>query len=205
MSANVTAQADPTMAAIREILHESAPVAEEPKHKSVKVEAKPIKTTRAQEVVRLNATKSFKEIAPAKAKEKAAGRKPFKLSFQPSRKLIALMAVLAFVVFRPHWVFLCLIVALFLALGAFVLCGSDRVWGTLIRGLRHFSVRSPEKAQRLVKRMDEFALRWDGILDKLPDGLVDGLYLPDFQSLMELEDQHDAVVDARLSRLQAEG
>ena len=42
-------------------------------------------------------------------------------------------------------------------------------------------------------------------LDRFPDGMVDGLYLPDFQSIQVTDEQHDAVVDARLSRLHAEG
>lgn len=205
MSANVTADADPTMTAIREILHDSAPVADGPDPKAAKVQTKKIKVPKAQEEVRVNAAKSFKSASEAKPLENRSLFQAAKSSFQSNRKLIGLMAILALVFFRPHWVFLSVVLVLFLTLGAFVLLGADRVWGGAMRGLKYLGQRSPEKVQQWVKRLDKFALRWDAILDRFPEGAVDGLYLPDFQSLMEAEDQHDAVIDARLSRLQAEG
>ena len=54
-------------------------------------------------------------------------------------------------------------------------------------------------------RLDAFAMRWDGLLDYLPEGRVDALYLPDFQSLQVSEKQHQEVVGNRLSRMQASG
>jgi hypothetical protein len=205
MSADASAETDPTMLAIREILHDSPPAAVEAAYNSAKAEPRVVKVTKAQEQVRANAANSFQDASVGTSTAKSRRFKLPQLQFQPSRKLIALTVFLAVLVLRPHWVFLSMVLTLFVIMGAFVFLGADKVWRTVVRSLHFFAGRSPERAQRLVKGLDEFALRWDGFLDRFPDGIVDGLYLPDFQSLMDAQDQHDAVVDARLSRLQAEG
>ena len=86
-------------------------------------------------------------------------------------------------------------------LGAIVLFGADRTWRAVMRVFKFFVRHSPEKAHRFAKRMDRVALRWDGFLDRFPEGSV----VPDFQSIQDAEKQHDVAVDARLSRMQAEG
>jgi len=42
---------------------------------------------------------------------------------------------------------------------------------------------------------------WDGILDRFPEGTVDGLYLPDFGELAAADDRHTEAMDRRLSGL----
>jgi hypothetical protein len=54
----------------------------------------------------------------------------------------------------------------------------------------------------LAVRLDVFAMRWDGLLDCLPEGRVDALYLYDFQSRQVSDDQHQELVGDRLSRMQ---
>ena len=57
-----------------------------------------------------------------------------------------------------------------------------------------FVGRSPQRANRFARRVDKVAVLWDGVLDRFPEGMVDGLYLPDFQSILAAEERHDAVV-----------
>ena len=97
------------------------------------------------------------------------------------------------------------LLTLFVFLGAIVLFGADRTWRAVMRVFKFFVRQSPEKAHRFVKRMDRVALGWDGFLDRFPEGSVDGLYLPDFQSIQDAGKQQNVAVDARLLRMQAEG
>lgn len=44
-------------------------------------------------------------------------------------------------------------------------------------------------------------MKWDAVLDRFPEGTVDGLYLPDFGEMAEAEARHDAALDRRFDRL----
>jgi hypothetical protein len=87
----------------------------------------------------------------------------------------------------------------------FAIFGSDRTWRFILKAYQSFAARSPEQAQRLALRLDAFAMRWDGLLDRLPESRMDTLYLPDFKSLQVSDDQHQELVGDRLSRMQARG
>ena len=121
------------------------------------------------------------------------------------RKYVIWASLALIAVIRPHWLLIPFLLTLFVFLGAIVLFGTDRTWRAVMRVFKFFVRQSPEKAHRFAKRMDRVALRWDGFLDRFPEGMVDGLYLPDFQSIQDAEKQPDVAVDARLSRMQAEG
>lgn len=130
---------------------------------------------------------------------------PTKLPFQPTRRHAMWAAVGLLALLRPHWFVLTFFLSAFIAVGVFALFGADKTWGGMMRIFSRYVARSPEQGRRMAVRMDGIALRWDGFLDRFPEGTVDGLYLPDFQSLQEAEERHEAVVDERLSRMQAEG
>jgi len=51
------------------------------------------------------------------------------------------------------------------------------------------------------KIRDHLSVAWDGILDRFPEGTVDGLYLPDFGELAAADDRHTEAMDRRLSGL----
>jgi hypothetical protein len=127
------------------------------------------------------------------------------LPFQAKRKHLVWAGFALAIVLRPHWFLLTVILTVILFLGAFAVFGPSKTWGAIMWTFNIFAGRSPERAKRFAKRMDRAAMRWDGFLDRFPEGIVDGLYLPDFQSIQAAEEQHDAVVDARLSRMHAEG
>ena len=80
--------------------------------------------------------------------------------------------------------------------------GSDRTGRAILKAFQFCAAHSPERALRLAVRLDVFAMRWDGLLDCLPEGRVDALYLYDFQSRQVSDDQHQELVGDRLSRMQ---
>lgn len=125
-------------------------------------------------------------------------------TYRPTPKHVVLAVFALVLVFRPHWVFLSVALMLFLTIGAFVCFGADRVWGMLMIAFQRFSQRRPEQAARLGSKMDAFALRWDALLDRFPEGSVDGLYLPDFQALSTRDDAHAEAMDARLAQMRSE-
>ncbi|MEL7100229.1 MAG: hypothetical protein AAGM84_15495 [Pseudomonadota bacterium] len=121
--------------------------------------------------------------------------------WRPSRRLLICAALLVLLLVRPVWVLGTVLLMCFVTLGMFLLFGADRVWGGFVIGLRHYVGRHPDRGPRIVARLDRFADRWDRVLDLFPEGLVDGLYFPDLQSLMEADDRHAAAVSDRLDRL----
>ena len=54
---------------------------------------------------------------------------------------------------------------------------------------------------RLCSPLDDFAMCWDAILDRFPEGTVDALYMPDFGELAAADVRHDAVMERRLESL----
>lgn len=194
---------DATLHAIRSVLTDVEPTVPVPAKKVADV-----------------ATPVITDVSPAKAAPaKPAISKPA-LPFQvPSRDAIArkvtqfrprsvhvvMLAVLLLLVLRPQWVVLGVFLSAFLTLGAFACLGTDRVWGFVGNRFKSFARRHPERASRIGSKLDSVALRWDAFLDRFPDGSVDGPYLPDFQAQNCREEAHDAAVDARLARMQAEG
>lgn len=123
-------------------------------------------------------------------------------AFRPSRRQIIWSSIALVVLIWPALVVLALVLSIFTVIGVFLACGSDRVWSGAVRLLKWYMARAPERGASLAVRLDRFALRWDNFLDRFPDGWVDGLYLPDLQSLLEADDRHDAVMATRLQRLQ---
>ncbi|MEO0939891.1 MAG: hypothetical protein AAFY38_17205 [Pseudomonadota bacterium] len=158
----------------------------------------------AEFVERRSAPQPHLEVYTAPKPRFRLPRLPSLGGWRPSPRMMIGGAVLAVLLLRPAWVVLAVVLSLFAVLGAFVLLGSDRVWGLCIAGLRHYMARHPARAPQIAARVDRFAERWDRVLDLMPDGTVDGLYFPDLQSLMDAEDRHDAAVADRLDRLRSE-
>jgi hypothetical protein len=84
---------------------------------------------------------------------------------------------------------------------AFLTLGHDGFWLRAMRLGSWYATRNPQRAARLQKMLDAFAMRWDMILDRLPEGSVDGLYLPDFSEMATAEVRYDAVLDRRFANL----
>ena len=67
-----------------------------------------------------------------------------------------------------------------------------------MRVFSRFAEHSTDNARRFTRRINRLATQWGGFRDRLYEGMVGSLYLPDFQLTQAAQEQHEAVVDARL-------
>ena len=122
-------------------------------------------------------------------------------TFRPTLRHLALASLALLVVLRPHWFVVTGALVVALIVGAFMLFGSDRIWRMVLAHLARVEARNPDRAAVLRTRLDRFACRWDAILDFFPDGMVDGLYMPDLQAMQDGEAAHTEAMAARLERM----
>ena len=103
--------------------------------------------------------------------------------------------------FRPWLILGVLILSTLLIAGVFLILGYDGFWQRAMTMARWYAQRHPQRAAELHRKLDGFAMKWDAILDRFPEGSVDGLYLPDFGDAAAAEDRNNAVIDRRFSQL----
>ncbi|WP_415921741.1 hypothetical protein [Tateyamaria sp. SN6-1] len=141
--------------------------------------------------------------APKPSKFRALARAIGKIpAFRPTTRHLAIVSLLLLIVVRPHWFVIGGLVSLFVVGGLFLTLGAQRIWGGVLRYVQRVERKDAARAARLRAGLDRFACRWDGILDWLPDGLADDLYMPDFQDLQRDKDAElDRVVTDRLNRM----
>ena len=125
--------------------------------------------------------------------------------YRPKPAHIALAAVVLLVVMRPWLVLGLTFLLLFVMIGVFLFAGYDGFWQGVIKVSRWYAKRRPERAAIVHARLDRFAVRWDAILDRFPEGTVDALYLPDFGDLATADKRHAEAMERRLSGLQGKG
>lgn len=152
---------------------------------------------------------------PAKAVRNARKgvKRPGKLSgltdqvrgYRPKKKHIALALVALVVLLRPWLVLGLTFIFLLIMIGVFLILGYDGFWQTVMRLSRWYADRRPARAAALHARIDQFAMRWDAVLDRFPEGSVDALYLPDFGELADAERRHDEALERRLSGMHGKG
>jgi hypothetical protein len=109
------------------------------------------------------------------------------------------------VVIWPATVFFLVVLTVFLTVGLFVFVGADKLWDSVARFAKSYADKHPERKDAIYDKLDDIAVMWDNLLDRFPEGTVDGLYMPDFSNIEELERQHDAKVTDRLNQLQSQG
>ncbi|WP_147114249.1 hypothetical protein [Tateyamaria sp. syn59] len=126
-------------------------------------------------------------------------------SFQPTTRHIALALSALLIVLRPHWFIIGAILGVLLVAATFFILGADRIWRGVLAWLDRVEARDPSRAHDLRVKLDTFAYRWDSVLDIFPDGMVDSLYMPDFQAMQRAEIDHQQVVSDRLNRMAHEG
>lgn len=122
-------------------------------------------------------------------------------SFRPSTRQLALVCLALLVVVRPNWFVIGAALLLAGVAGLFLLLGSDRIWRGVVSYLRRVDARDPVRGVLLRERMDWWACRWDAVLDRFPDGMVDGLYMPDLQGMETAEAAHTYAMAQRLARM----
>ncbi|MEO9572938.1 MAG: hypothetical protein ABJ263_05100 [Tateyamaria sp.] len=123
------------------------------------------------------------------------------LSFRPSTRQLAMACLALLVVVRPHWFVIGGSLLLGSVAGIFLVFGSDRIWRGVVSYLRRIDARDPVRGVLLRERMDWWACRWDAVLDHFPDGMVDGLYMPDLQAMETAEAAHTYAMAQRLARM----
>lgn len=121
--------------------------------------------------------------------------------YRPTPAHIAIGAFALLVLLRPWLVFGLAFLLAIILVGVFLIVGYDGFWKGVMKAGRWYAKRRPERAAVLNTRLDRFAMRWDAILDRFPEGSVDGLYLPDFGELAVAEQRHDEAVERRLAGL----
>ena len=122
-------------------------------------------------------------------------------AFRPTTRHLALASLALLVALRPNWFVVTGVLAVALIVGAFMFLGSDRIWRIVLAHVARVDGRNPARAALLRTRLDRFACRWDAILDFFPDGMVDGLYMPDLQAMQDGEEAHTEAMAARLERM----
>jgi hypothetical protein len=118
--------------------------------------------------------------------------------YRPTPKHVILMALGLLVFFRPWLVVGIVLLSLMIFTGVFLILGYDGFWKRGMAIARWYARRSPDRAAAMQVRLDRFAMQWDAVLDRFPEGTVDGLYLPDFQELEAAEARHEAALERRL-------
>ncbi|MEM6373902.1 MAG: hypothetical protein AAF727_14135 [Pseudomonadota bacterium] len=122
-------------------------------------------------------------------------------AFRPTTRHLALASLALLTVLRPHWVVVGAVLCLAMVIAMFLIAGADRVWRGVNVYLNRVDARDPQRATELRTRLDSFACRWDAVLDRFPDGMVDGLYMPDFQDMQANDAAHADAMAERLSRM----
>ncbi len=86
-------------------------------------------------------------------------------------------------ILRPPWAVLGMaLLALMIGLITyFSLGGPDRVAELVVAWYQRKKAREPERAEEIRARAARISLRLSKIVDRLPEGWTQGLYLPDFE------------------------
>lgn len=138
---------------------------------------------------------------PPPAKERSAVAGKLITGFRPAPRHLLFLGLLIVAVFRPWLVIGLLVLSGLVMVGVFLILGYDGFWRRIMSGARWYARRRPARAAALQRKLDRFAMRWDAVLDRFPEGTVDGLYLPDFGHLAEADARHDAALDRRFETL----
>lgn len=80
-----------------------------------------------------------------------------------------------------------------------LLSGYDAFWRRALRPVRAYVARRPDRAAEVHRRLDAIAFRWDRVLDRFPERLVAGLYLPDISDIAAIADESEAPIDLRMT------
>jgi len=131
-----------------------------------------------------------------------AGAKARIASYRPKPKHLLIAGAVLLVLLRPWLVLGLVFLTVFGVAVLFLILGYDGFWQRGMRLARWYANRRPDRAQVMHQRLDDFACKWDAVLDRFPEGSVDALYLPDFGDLAAADARHTEAVDRRLQSMQ---
>ncbi|MEP5729819.1 MAG: hypothetical protein ABJL67_10685 [Sulfitobacter sp.] len=121
--------------------------------------------------------------------------------YRPTPRHLILGSLALLVLLRPGLVLAVLFFSIFVMIAIFLILGYDGFWRRAMGLGRWYASRRPNRAVELHRKIDAFAMKWDAILDRFPEGSVDGLYLPDFGDLATADKRHDEALDRRFANL----
>jgi|GEM_PF-1511096 hypothetical protein len=163
----------------------------QPKHQAAKVAAsKNAKTPKASGASNLPALSAMLDRVKA---------------YRPTKAHIGLAMIALFVLMRPWLVLGLLVLFAIIMTGIFLMVGYDGFWQGVMKASHWYARRRPSRAASVHARLDRFAMRWDAVLDRFPEGTVDSFYLPDFSELATADARHDAAVERRLAGMSGKG
>ena len=145
------------------------------------------------------------EAKPSVVARAVAGLKermaPF-ARFRPTTTHVAMLCLALMVVLQPGWVLFGALTIFVFVVATFLLAGPQRIWALMLRRVERVERKDPARGTRLRAQLDRFAMRWDSVLDLLPDGMADDLYMPDMQHhSKDAIAAHDRAVADRLQRM----
>ena len=121
--------------------------------------------------------------------------------YRPTVRHILLASLALLVLFRPWLVVGMVLMTIFTFVGLLLVLGYDGFWQRSMAIARWYARRRPSRAVELHRKLDSFAMKWDAVLDRFPEGTVDALYLPDFGELAVADKRHEEAMDRRLGKL----
>lgn len=125
-----------------------------------------------------------------------------RLQFSKLRRRHFVWAVLALgLVFRPWWILAPVLIMGVSVIGAFTIWGKDGVWDRVLNGLDRYTRWRPERGVRLTRRLDLWAEKWDGVLDRLPERWAEALAMPCFNDRAAQAAAHEARLDQRYANM----
>lgn len=144
-------------------------------------------------------------IVAAKKDRLSAGIMDRIRAYRPTVAHVSRAVFVLVVLLRPWLIVGLLALTILTVIGVILIAGYDSFWRGIIKVSRWYANRRPSRAAVLHARLDSFAVRWDAVLDRFPEGTVDGLYLPDFAELETADARHNEVVERRLAGMQEKG
>ena len=142
------------------------------------------------------------EPEPPVAKEGFFARLKSRVTgYRPKPKHLVFAALALLVLLRPWLVVGLVLLTIFLFVCVFLILGYDGFWRRAMGIGRWYARRRPSRAAELHRKLDKFAMKWDAILDRFPEGSVDGLYLPDFGDIATADKRHDEALERRFANM----
>jgi hypothetical protein len=156
----------------------------------------PTAPVKSQKKAEKRTTKAWPKTSALLARAKAR-----MVGYRPSPKHIVFACLALLVIFRPWLVLGIVLLCAFIVAGVFLILGYDGFWLRSMALAQWYARRRPARSAELQRKIDTFTMKWDAMLDRFPEGSVDGLYLPNFGDLAEAEARHDAALDRRFESL----
>lgn len=96
------------------------------------------------------------------------------------RRLLIAAPFVLIMLWKPWLIPGVILVTFWGAVALLAVLGGERLSEMFVRFYLWLNQRNPARAERVRDRADRLAMRLDALLDRLPEGWTEGLYMPDF-------------------------